>query len=230
MTTGTAELARAVLEGVAANSRWLFGHVEKFCGRPLSPVRMVGGGAQSAVWCQIFADALDRPVEQVPEPMYAQLRGMAALAAVALGERTLADVDSLRPRGAVFEPDAAGVEAMADVTTELDRGSTATTARGSVGSTLSRRRPRLTPAPRGHRWRCGRHRDVERHLGVMSDDRRTDDTADPLNDWNRTIISEFRANEGRVGGRVRGRDPAAAPHDRRQVRHRARQPARVPRG
>jgi xylulokinase len=119
VTTGTAELARAVLEGVAANSRWLFGHVERFCGRTLSPIRMVGGGAQSAVWCQVFADALDRPVEQVPEPMYAQLRGMAALAAVALGERTLAEVDSLRPRGAVFEPDAAGVEAMASVTTEL---------------------------------------------------------------------------------------------------------------
>ena len=119
LTTGTAELARAVLEGVAANSRWLFGHVEKFCGRELSPVRMVGGGAQSALWCQVFADALDRPVEQVPEPMYAQLRGMAAMAAVALGERRSPRSTPLRPRGTVFEPDAAGVEAMARVTTEL---------------------------------------------------------------------------------------------------------------
>lgn len=119
LTTGTAELARAVLEGVAANSRWLFGHVEKFCGRPLSPVRMVGGGAQSAVWCQVFADALDRPVEQVPEPMYAQLRGMAAVASVALGARTIEDVEAVRPRGAVFEPDPVGVEAMATVTSEL---------------------------------------------------------------------------------------------------------------
>ena len=119
LTTGTAELVRAVLEGVAANSRWLFGYVEKFCGRPLSPVRMVGGGAQSAVWCQVFADALDRPVEQVPEPMYAQLRGMAAVASVALGARTIEDVEAVRPRGAVFEPDPVGVEAMATVTSEL---------------------------------------------------------------------------------------------------------------
>jgi xylulokinase len=108
-----------VLEGVAANSRWLLDHVEKFCGRPLSPIRMLGGGAQSAAWCQIYADALNRPVEQVPDPMYAQLRGMASLAAVALGARTLADVDEQRRRGAVFQPDAAGVAAMAAVTTEL---------------------------------------------------------------------------------------------------------------
>jgi xylulokinase len=119
LTSGTAELARAVLEGVAANSRWLLDHVDKFCGRPLAPIRMLGGGAQSEPWCQIFADALNRPVEQVPEPMYAQLRGMASLAAVALGERTFVDVDGQRPRGAVFEPDAAGVEAMSAVTTEL---------------------------------------------------------------------------------------------------------------
>src|SRR5271169_5676621 len=38
----------------------------------------------------------------------------------------------------------------------------------------------------------------------MSDDRRTDDTGNALNDWNRSIISEFRANEGRVGGRFDG--------------------------
>ena len=119
LTTGTPELVRAVLEGVAANSRWLFGHVEKFCGRTLSPVRLVGGGAQSPLWCQVFADALDRPVEQVPEPMYAQLRGMAALAAVAVGQRTLAEIDAARPHGQVFEPDPQRVEVMARVTTEL---------------------------------------------------------------------------------------------------------------
>ncbi len=38
----------------------------------------------------------------------------------------------------------------------------------------------------------------------MSDESRTDDTGNALNDWNRTIISEFRANAGRVGGRFEG--------------------------
>jgi xylulokinase len=107
------------MEGVAANSAWLFGHVERFCGRRLSPIRVVGGGARSPLWCQIFADALDRPVEQVPEPMFAQLRGMAALASVALGHQTLGDVEANRARGVVFEPDAEGAAAMATVTREL---------------------------------------------------------------------------------------------------------------
>jgi xylulokinase len=119
LTTGTAQLTRAVMEGVAANSRWLFGYVEKFCGRTLSPVRLVGGGGRSALWCQIFADALDRPIEQVPDPMFAQLRGMAAMASVALGHRTLAEVDANREPGRVFEPDENGRAAMAKVTSEL---------------------------------------------------------------------------------------------------------------
>lgn len=115
ITTNTADMTRAVLEGVAANGQWLFGHVEKFCGRQLSEVRLIGGGARSTLWCQVVADAFNRPVEQVPDPMYAQLRGMATLASVALGHQTLSQVESNRPRGRTFEPKAAGVAAMAQV-------------------------------------------------------------------------------------------------------------------
>jgi xylulokinase len=104
LTTTTADLIRAVLEGVAANSAWLLGYVEKFTGRRLSPLRLLGGGAQSSEWCQIYADVLARDVEQVPEPMVAQLRGAALLAAIAMGRHTLADVAGLRPRGRTFEP------------------------------------------------------------------------------------------------------------------------------
>jgi xylulokinase len=119
VTSDAADMVRAVLEGVAANSRWLFGYVEKFCGRELSPVRLIGGGARSTLWCQIYADSLNRPVEQVPDPMFAQLRGMTALASVALGHQSLADVESRRATGRVFEPDPAGVEAMASVRSSL---------------------------------------------------------------------------------------------------------------
>jgi len=66
LTTSTSDLIRAVLEGVAANSAWLLGYVEKFAGRELTPLRLLGGGAQSSEWCQIYADSLDRAVEQVP--------------------------------------------------------------------------------------------------------------------------------------------------------------------
>jgi xylulokinase len=106
VTTTTADLVRAVLEGVASNSAWLLGYVEKFAGRKLAPLRLLGGGAQSGEWCQIFADTLDRTVEQVPQPMVAQLRGAALMAGVTLGNHRLGDVAALCPTGRIFEPNA----------------------------------------------------------------------------------------------------------------------------
>ena len=103
LTTSTADLIRAVMEGVAVNSAWLFGYVEKFTGQRLNPIRLLGGGAQSALWCQIYADTLDRDVEQVPQPLLAQVRGVALLASVALGRRHLEDVAS-HPSGVLFHP------------------------------------------------------------------------------------------------------------------------------
>ena len=104
VTTTTADLVRAVLEGVAANSAWLFGHVEHFAGRRLDPVRLVGGGAQSDLWCQIYASTLDRPVVQVRDPLVAQLRGVAHVAASAVGDAAL-DTPPTPGPGRVFEPD-----------------------------------------------------------------------------------------------------------------------------
>jgi xylulokinase len=102
--TTSADLVRSVLEGVASNSAWLLRYVEKFAGRTLSPLRLLGGGAQSPEWCQIYADTLGRDVEQVPNPMVAQLRGAALMAAVTLGRHQLDDVASLGPRGRTFSP------------------------------------------------------------------------------------------------------------------------------
>jgi xylulokinase len=109
VTSSTADLARSVLEGVAANSAWLLGYVERFTGRRLEPLRLLGGGAQSRLWCQIYANTLDREVEQVPQPMVAQLRGAALMAEVARGRLTLDDVAQRRTAGELFhpEPDAA---------------------------------------------------------------------------------------------------------------------------
>ena len=109
VTTTTADLVRAVMEGVAANSAWLFKHVERFAGQPLSPIRLLGGGAQSALWCQIYADTLRRDVEQVPEPLLAQMRGAALLASVALNRRRLHEVVG-QSRGVTFHPSASVAE------------------------------------------------------------------------------------------------------------------------
>ncbi len=87
-----ADIIRAVLEGVAFNTRWLLRPFEKFLGRRLDTLHIVGGGANSDVWCQIFADVLDRPVRQMKDPIQANVRGAAFIAAVGLGLLSYDDV------------------------------------------------------------------------------------------------------------------------------------------
>jgi xylulokinase len=75
-------------------------------------VRILGGGAQSELWCQIYADVFGRPVEQVADPRNAQLRGVALWARICLGELTLDDVPGLVPVPESFAPtDASAVYA-----------------------------------------------------------------------------------------------------------------------
>ena len=92
LKTTRAHLIRAVFEGVAYNSRWLLGAVEGFIGRRFDALNMIGGGANSNVWCQIHADVLDRTIRQVKEPMLANARGAAFLASVALGYLIFDDI------------------------------------------------------------------------------------------------------------------------------------------
>ena len=90
-----ADIIRAFLEGVALNTRWLVGPVEKFLKRKITHLNLAGGGGNSDVWCQIFADVLNVQVRQVKEPIQANARGAAFIAAAALGEIGLADVPRL---------------------------------------------------------------------------------------------------------------------------------------
>ena len=89
------DIIRAFLEGVALNTRWLLSPVEKFLGRTVSSVHIVGGGAQSNVWCQIFADVMNVEIVQVADPIYANARGAAWIAAVGLGEIEFNDIPQL---------------------------------------------------------------------------------------------------------------------------------------
>lgn len=100
-------LVRAVLEGVAYNSRWLLGHVERFAGRRFDAIQMIGGGARSDVWCQIHADVLDRTIRQVKDPILANLRGAAFLAAVSLGYMTVDEIPDRVPIACTYRPDPA---------------------------------------------------------------------------------------------------------------------------
>lgn len=105
--TSRGDQVRAVLEGVAFNNRWLLGTVEKFVGRRFERLNFVGGGAQSALWCQIHADVLNREVRQVEHPIRANARGAALLAAVALGHCGIADLGSKVRIAGVYKPDRA---------------------------------------------------------------------------------------------------------------------------
>jgi xylulokinase len=102
-----AEMVRSVLEGVAYNSRWLLETVEKFTGRSFASLNFIGGGAQSALWCQIMADVLDRDIKQVEHPIRANARGAALLAGLALGRVTMDDIERTVPITATFLPDRA---------------------------------------------------------------------------------------------------------------------------
>jgi len=59
------------LEGIAFNTRWLLKPVREILGRKVESINIVGGGAQSDVWCQIFADAMNVEIGQVNDPIYA---------------------------------------------------------------------------------------------------------------------------------------------------------------
>ncbi|MDP3185488.1 MAG: FGGY-family carbohydrate kinase, partial [Anaerolineales bacterium] len=89
------DIIRAFLEGIAFNTRWLLLPVEKFLGRKVPSINIVGGGAQSDVWCQIFADVMNVEIKQVQDPIYANARGAAWIAAVGLGEISFGDVPRL---------------------------------------------------------------------------------------------------------------------------------------
>jgi xylulokinase len=104
LDTTRAQLARATLEGVALNLRWMQRPVERFAKRRLDPLAFVGGGARSELWCQIMADVLRREVRQVADPVDANVRGAALLAGLALGELRVEDIPGRVSVAASYRP------------------------------------------------------------------------------------------------------------------------------
>ena len=104
LSTTRGHLIRAVFEGVAYNTKWLLRYMEKFVKRRMDPIRMIGGGANSDIWCQIFADVLDRRIQQAQDPIQANLKGAALLAAAALGYITYDEIPSFIPVARTYAP------------------------------------------------------------------------------------------------------------------------------
>ncbi len=89
------DIIRAFLEGIALNTRWLLQPVKRFLNKEVEKIHIVGGGAQSDVWCQIFADVMGVCIRQVEEPVYANARGAAWIGAMGLNEISYTDIPGL---------------------------------------------------------------------------------------------------------------------------------------
>ena len=113
------DMVRAVFEGVALNSAWLLGAVEKFCRRRFDALSFIGGGANSDLWSQIHADATGRTIRQMVDPVQANVRGAGLLTLLALGHLTLEDIPKTVSVKAVYEPDPAAARAYADLMQEF---------------------------------------------------------------------------------------------------------------
>jgi glycerol kinase len=102
--SGRAEIARAVLEGVAHRGADLVEAAEIDAGRPLEALRVDGGMSANRVFVQALADACNRPIELSPV-LEATTLGAAYLAGMAVG--TWADEDEIaeawKPR-AIVDP------------------------------------------------------------------------------------------------------------------------------
>ncbi len=118
-------LARAVYEGVAVNIKWALEYFEKLVragANRVDKIFIIGGGAKSEVWCQIFADALARPVIRVEKPLEAGARGAAIIAMVGLGYlKDFEAVKELIHTEKTFSPNKEHVEIYEDILSEFKR-------------------------------------------------------------------------------------------------------------
>ena len=105
LSTTRGDMVRAVFEGVALNSAWLLGAVEKYTKRRFPSLAFVGGGANSNLWSQIHADAMGREVRQIADPVLANVRGAGLLTHLALGHIRVADIPSMVQVKKVYTPD-----------------------------------------------------------------------------------------------------------------------------
>ena len=114
VSTSRADLARAVVEGVACNLARLVPHVAALTGTAAGadgvserPIVLGGGGAASALWGQVLADATGRRVRRLAEPRFTNVRGAAFVALAEQGRIGWDDIDALLVVESEHLPDAA---------------------------------------------------------------------------------------------------------------------------
>jgi xylulokinase len=109
MPHGRAELTRAVLEGVALNMRLILDAL-RGQGVQIEAMRLIGGGAKSATWRQILADAYELPI-LLPK-LAAEATALGAAIAGGVGVGLFSDfgvAHQLIPTEAAERPDPASI-------------------------------------------------------------------------------------------------------------------------
>jgi xylulokinase len=89
---------------VALNARWMMQPVERLLGQSVRQLTMVGGGGNSGLWCQIFADVLGVPIRQLAEPMQANAVGAAYIGFAGLGLMDFETAVSQTRYRAIYQP------------------------------------------------------------------------------------------------------------------------------
>lgn len=108
---GTGHLVRAVMEGVAFNTRECIEALHS-AGSSHQDLRLAEGGAQSALWCQIIADVVAQPIQLIAE-RDTSAAGAAILGRVALGNANIAEIAELTVKTErIFEPDTSRCEGL----------------------------------------------------------------------------------------------------------------------
>lgn len=115
-----ADMARAVLEGVALNLARLVPHVTALAGCGDVPIRFGGGGAASSLWGQMLADATGATVHRLADPGFTNCRGAALVALAEAGDVDWADISALVQVAEVHEPDPATARRYAPLVAAFD--------------------------------------------------------------------------------------------------------------
>ena len=120
LASNRADMARAVLEGVALNLARLVPHVTAVAGCGEVPIRFGGGGAASSLWGQILADATGSTVHRLADPGFTNCRGAALVALAESGTVDWADIPGLVRVAEVHEPDPVAVQRYAPLVAAFD--------------------------------------------------------------------------------------------------------------
>ncbi len=98
------ELLRAVYEGIAYNLKWSLDPIEKKLGK-CKEINIIGGAANSDIWCQILADVLERDMRKIKDPSLGGTRGATIIAMVGLGIfKSFTDAIPLIKTDKIFSP------------------------------------------------------------------------------------------------------------------------------